>query len=89
MGARPALGDQAPMPSQQRRRRDDEGTPTRARQESAGGAEKQAVNGADRRTSRLSAKNRDFVSQHDDLEFLQLPRPNAQGDQLKKQRSNT
>ena len=50
----------------------------RAGQESAGGAEKQAVNRGERRTSRLPAKNRDFVPQHDDLKFLKLLRLNTQ-----------
>jgi hypothetical protein len=72
------------MPSQQCRRRDDERSPTRAWQESAGGAEKQAVNRGDRRTSHLPAKNREFVPQHDDLKFLQLLRPNAQHHEFQK-----
>jgi hypothetical protein len=49
-----------------------------ARQESAGGAEKQAVNRAYRRTPRFPTKDRELMPQHDDLEFLELLRPNAQ-----------
>src|SRR4029453_5131488 len=80
---RPPLGNQASMPAQQRRWRDDEGWPNHQRQGATGG-EKTGVNDPDRRTSRLPATHRDFVPQPDDLEFLQLARSNAQGEQLKK-----
>ena len=65
---------QAPMPAQQRRWRDDERLPTGARQKSAGGAEKQAVNRGDRRPPRAPGKDCEFVPQYDDLEVLELRR---------------
>jgi hypothetical protein len=72
------------MPAQQRRRRHDERLPTRARQQSAGDGEQHAVDGGDRRSPRLPAKNREFVPQDDDFEFLELLRPDAQGHEFKK-----
>src|SRR5262249_60611481 len=82
--ARPSLGDQAPMPAQQRRWRDDEPSPTGARQESAGGAEQQAVNRGDRRPPRCPTEDRELVPRHDDFEFLELVRPNAQNHEIEK-----
>src|SRR5262249_49202142 len=92
MRARPSPRDQAPMPSQQRRWRDDERSPAGARQESAGGAEQQAVNRGDRRTPRFPTKDRELMPQRDDLEFLERLRPNAQNHAFEKpakQRSTT
>src|SRR5262245_66201471 len=82
--ARPSLGDQAPMPAPQRRWRDDERSPTGARQESAGGAEQQAVDRGDRRPPRFPTEDRELVPKHDDFEFLELARPNAQNHKFEK-----
>src|SRR5262245_12232855 len=60
------------------RRHAHDGCPTDARQESAGGAQEQAVNRSHRRTARFPAKDREFVPKHDDLEFHELLRPNPQ-----------
>src|SRR5262245_66413754 len=72
------------MPAQQRRWRDDEPSPTGARQESAAGAEKQAVNRGDRRPPRCPTEDRELVPRHDDFEFLELVRPNAQNHEIEK-----
>jgi hypothetical protein len=72
------------MPSEQRRWRDDEGLPTRTRQESAGRGEEQPVNSGDCGTARLAPQDREFVSQHDDFEFLELRRSHAQRHELEK-----
>jgi len=80
---------QAPMPAQQRRWRDDERLPTGARQKSAGGAEKQAVNRGDRRPPRAPAKDCEFVPQYDDLEVLNSADRTRRTTNSSSQRSNT
>jgi hypothetical protein len=60
------------MPAQQRRRRDDEGSPLHAWQHSARSGEEHPVDVGDRRTTRCSPKDREFVPQDDDFEFLKL-----------------
>jgi hypothetical protein len=82
IAVRPPPGDQAPMPAQQRCRRDDEGSTMRAWQQSAHRGEEHPVDGAYRRTARFTPKDRDFVPQYDDFQFLELLRPKAQGDEL-------
>ena len=81
---RPPLGDQAPMPAQQRRRRDDEGPPTYARHQPAGDGEQHTVDGSNRRTACGAPEDREFVPQDDDFEFLELLRPNAKHHELEK-----
>jgi len=72
------------MPSQQRRRRHDEGSPTLAWQQSAGSGDEHPVDGGHRGTARFRPKDREFVPQHNDFEFLELVRPNDEGDELEK-----
>jgi hypothetical protein len=48
-----------------------------------------SVDGGDRRSLRLPAKNREFVRQDDDFEILQLPRPSPHATNSRSQRSNT
>jgi len=49
------------MPAQQCRRGDNEGTPTRTRQQSAGNGEQHPVDGGDRRTARGAPKDGEFL----------------------------
>ena len=79
---RPSLRHQAPMPAQQRRRRHDEGWPACAREEPAGRREEEPVGPRQRRTAGSSPQDGKFVPKHDDFEFLEIVRPNAQGRKL-------
>ena len=54
----------------------------RAWQQSARSGEEHPVDGGYRRTARFAAKDREFVPQDDDFEFLELLRPKTQGDEL-------
>jgi hypothetical protein len=81
---RPPLRDQPPMPAQQRRRRDDEGSPLRAWQQSAGSGEEHTVDGGYRRAARVAPKDCEFVPQDDDFEFPKLLRPNAKNHEFEK-----
>ena len=67
---RPPLRDQTSMPAQQGRRCDDEGSPTRAWQQSTRRGQEHAVNGRGRRSALGTPKNGEFVPKNDDSRFL-------------------
>ena len=69
---RPALRDQPAMPSKQRRRRDEEGVPKVAREQSAGRAQEEPVDGPDDGPRRSAPQDRELVPQHQDLELLEV-----------------
>jgi len=77
------------MPAQERRRRDHEGSPPQAWQHAARSREEDPVDGSDRRTAGCPPKDREFVLQDDDFEFLELLRARAQSCEFESQRSNT
>ena len=78
----PTLRHQAPMPAQQRCRGDDEGSPTRPRQELARRRQEHAVDGRHRRTACLPSQNCELVPQHDDLQLLEVVRAPTQDGEL-------
>ena len=86
---RPTLRHQTPVPSQQRRRRDDEGPPACPRQQSAGRGEQEPVGPRHCWTAGLSAEDGEFVPQRDDFQILALVRPNPQGRELKNPAKHT
>jgi hypothetical protein len=71
------------MPTKQRRRRDDEHLPASSRQDSAGRRQEDPVSRGQRRTAGASSKDREFVSQHDDFQVLEIVRSKAQDGELK------
>jgi hypothetical protein len=78
---RPAFRDQPSVPSQQRRGRNQERVPTKAR-EQATGSQEEPVDVRDRGPADPTAQDREFVSQDQDLEILEVIRPSVQGQQL-------
>src|ERR687888_573926 len=71
-----------PMPSQQRRRRNDEGAPVYPREELAACRQDDPIRPRDRWTMGSSLEDGEFVSQHDDFQVLGHVRPYAQSCQL-------
>ena len=69
---RPALRDQPAMPAKQRRGRDQERVPAGAREQSTRGCQEDPVYGRDRRPTGLTPKDRELVSQHQNLEILEV-----------------
>ncbi len=67
------------MPTQQRVRTDEERLLARSLQEPAGRGQKDPVGLLQTGTSDLTAKNRQLVAEHDDLELLELTRTQTQG----------
>ena len=78
----PALGDQAPVPPEERRRRDDKHRPVDAGQQPACCRQEHPVGGPKRGTPDLPAKHCYLVSEDDDLEVLRPGRPEPQEEQL-------
>jgi hypothetical protein len=70
------------VPAQKRGRRDQEGRPYAARQDPARSRQQQPIGGPEGWSTDLAAQNRQFMAQHDDLEFLELCRPKQQGNKL-------
>jgi hypothetical protein len=66
------------MPAQQRVRADEERRPARSAEQSAGRGQEDTVTLVQPRMGDLAAKNREFVSEHHDLEFLELARAQPQ-----------
>ena len=58
--------------------------PACARQEPAGGREKEPVRPRHGRTARSSPEDGEFVPKHDDFQVFKFVRPNTQGKELKK-----
>jgi hypothetical protein len=81
MRVHPTRRHQAPMPTKQRRGRDDEGSPAFPRQEPTRRREEEPV-GPRHCWAAGSSKDGKFVPQHDDLEILEFVRPTAQDRQL-------
>ena len=75
---RPPLRDQATMPADQGRRRDDEGSPMRAWQQPARRGQEHASDDGGPRPARGPPKNGEFVPQDNVFEFLERIRPRAQ-----------
>jgi hypothetical protein len=75
---RPAFPHKLAMPTQQRVQTDEERRPARSAQQSAGRSKEDAVTLVQPRTGDLAAKNREFVPEHHDLEFLELARAQPQ-----------
>lgn len=69
---RPSFRDQAPMPTEQRGRRDEERVPACAGQEAARRRQEQPLGRRHRRTLRLPTEDAEFVLQHDDFQFLEV-----------------
>src|SRR2546425_3041689 len=70
------------MPAHQRRWRDDERLPAAARQQPARRCQKDTVRPRQRRTTGPSPEDGEFVPQHDDFQFFEIVRPNAQEGEL-------
>jgi hypothetical protein len=66
------------MPAEQCVRADEERRSARSAKQAAGRGKEDAVTLVQPRPRDLSAKNREFVSQHDNLEFLELARAQPQ-----------
>jgi len=75
---RPPSPHKLAMPAQQGVRTNEERLPVRAARNPAGRREEYPVSLVQARTRDLAAKNRKFVSKHDDLEFLELARAHSQ-----------
>jgi Arc/MetJ family transcription regulator len=78
---RPAAGDEPPMPAQQRRWRDEERSPARPWQQPTRCSKQDTIGHRQLRSPRLSPQHRQFVPEHDDLEFLELLRTPTQEQQ--------
>jgi hypothetical protein len=78
----PTLRHQAAVPGKQGRRCDDEGPPACARQEPAGRRQDDPVGPCQRRAAGSSPEDGEFVPQHDDFQFLEIVRANAQSNNL-------
>ena len=78
----PAPGDEAPMPPQQRRWRDEEGSPARPRQQLTCRGKEDSIGRRQLRSTCLSAQYRELVSEHDELEFLEVLRAGTQRHEL-------
>jgi len=68
----PTLGNQAPMPGQQRLRRDDQRRPPSARQQPARGREEETVGPRHPRSGLSPPEDGELVSEHDDLELFEV-----------------
>ena len=83
---RPTPRDRTPMPTQQRLRPHQEHLPRRPRQNPAERAQKHPVARRKRRPRNLPTQNRDFVSEHDDLQLLRrVPRAHSTTSPSKRQ----
>jgi hypothetical protein len=78
-GVRPSFPYELAMPAQQGVRADEERRSARLAEESVGRSEEDAVVFVQPRPGDLTAKNRELVSQHDNLELLELARAQPQG----------
>lgn len=73
-GVRPAPGNKPPMPPKQCRWRDEERSPARPRQQLACCGKEDSIGHRQLGATRLSAQHRELVSEHDDLECLDVLR---------------
>jgi hypothetical protein len=79
----PMPGDEATMPTQQRRRCHDKRSPTTPVQNLAGGGEKATIGRLKLETADLTTKNLDLMAQHHEFQVLRALRPAPQHQQSK------
>jgi hypothetical protein len=73
---------QTPVPAQKRGRPDEKRRPAASRQHPARCCQEQSVGWSKRRPRNLPAKDREFVTQDDDLKVFERSRPESQTDQV-------
>ena len=84
----PAPGHQPPVPTQKGFGRDEERTPAPAREEPARGGQEGSIGGSKGGAAKLPTKDRELMAKHHDLEFLEVPGPEAERDKLKQASQN-
>ena len=77
-GVRPAASDEAAVPAQQRRRRNQKRPPTRPRQQPTRRSKEDPVGRCQPRPTRLPTKHRQLMSKDDDLQLLEVLRARPQ-----------
>jgi hypothetical protein len=78
----PPAGDEASVPAEERRRRDQKRPPARSRQQPTGSSQEDPIGCRQLRTTCLSTKYRQLMPKHDDLQLLELGRTTTKQDEL-------